>query len=482
MPRSAKIFLILYLLILAVTLAGKPLNGDAYYYWNWSHHLALSYYDGPPLIAYIIKLFTTVFGHHDYSLYLFNLLTAAVTAIIVFRISKQLFNPTAATLAMMIWLLTLTAVHTYFMRLSYDTPLILFWALTFYAFVQLVERKQRRYYYLTALAAGLMLLSNYRGVLLLLALLLLCLFDKRQRFVFKTVHCYLALLLTLLIFSPVLIWNSQHHWASFQFQLRHGFNTFHTIAWFNIVNYLHQSLTGSNVAFLALLYILAVHYRQIIRDYRLRLLLVPTLFTWLFFLCSGFFSLPLSFWSSPFTFTNAMLLAPFCERGMRSNLLRGLFLAALALPTVSILIMSRIPALTVFRQNPGNIPVNHIYIPSEKAKQMLAQLPTKLYQQKPLFVANTYTLGAYLAAFLPGKQQQVFSTNPDTHQYFYWWQQAKAHINSPEALYFSLTAVDSFPTLFSNCQLVAHLQQPEKFILAPDCIWHIFVYNCTIEK
>src|SRR5581483_8749600 len=33
---------------------------------------------------------------------------------------------------------------------------------------------------------------------------------------------YLAVLLALLVFAPVLVWNAQHGWVSFRFQLQHG--------------------------------------------------------------------------------------------------------------------------------------------------------------------------------------------------------------------------------------------------------------------
>jgi hypothetical protein len=45
----------------AYTGATLPLHPDEAYYWLWSRHLALSYFDHPPMIAYLIKL-STVFS------------------------------------------------------------------------------------------------------------------------------------------------------------------------------------------------------------------------------------------------------------------------------------------------------------------------------------------------------------------------------------------------------------------------------------
>jgi 4-amino-4-deoxy-L-arabinose transferase-like glycosyltransferase len=35
---------------------------DEAYYWLWSRRLAMSYYDHPPMVAYLIRLGTSLFG------------------------------------------------------------------------------------------------------------------------------------------------------------------------------------------------------------------------------------------------------------------------------------------------------------------------------------------------------------------------------------------------------------------------------------
>ncbi|MCP3680056.1 MAG: glycosyltransferase family 39 protein [Gammaproteobacteria bacterium] len=481
MSHSAKVFLLLYLFMFAVFISGQPLNGDSYYYWDWSYHLALSYYDGPPLIAYAIRVLTTIFGNHVYSLDLLLFISIIVTAVVVFRLGRQLFNHSAATMAMMIWLLTLNVVNTFFVYVLYDTLLIMFWALTFYAFVKLVSTQQRRYYYYCAVFAGLLLLSKYTGVLLLISMLLLCIIEKRYRFVWRSPHSYLAMLITLLISSPILVWNWQHGWASFHFQLAHGFTTYHLSAWVNITKYFHDAVTGANVAFIALLYVLAVHYREIMNDERLRLLLLPTLVTWVFFLFSGFFSLTLSNWNTPFMFTNALLLGPLCHRGMPSRWLRTAFLIVLAVPTVTILIMLRVDPLAEFKSLPKSFTIPAVFMPPAVARNLLQQLPPQLYRQQPLFISGSYGLGAYLAAFLPGKRYQVFGLTPAAHQYFYWWQQAKTKFNYDRGLYFNLTAIEKVPAPLNDCQLLMRLHQQLPRHRSRMDEWQIFVYACRIE-
>ena len=39
-----------------------PLHPDEAYYWTWLRHIAWSYYDAPPMVAYLIWLSTHLFG------------------------------------------------------------------------------------------------------------------------------------------------------------------------------------------------------------------------------------------------------------------------------------------------------------------------------------------------------------------------------------------------------------------------------------
>ena len=51
------------LILLRGVMAGLlPLSADEAYYWLWSKHLALGYYDHPPMIAWLIRAGTSLFG------------------------------------------------------------------------------------------------------------------------------------------------------------------------------------------------------------------------------------------------------------------------------------------------------------------------------------------------------------------------------------------------------------------------------------
>ncbi|HZN50371.1 MAG TPA: glycosyltransferase family 39 protein, partial [Methylomirabilota bacterium] len=61
-PRRALVCIAALMGLRAVVAAQAPLAFDEAYYWLWSKSLAAGYLDHPPLIAYVIRLGTTIFG------------------------------------------------------------------------------------------------------------------------------------------------------------------------------------------------------------------------------------------------------------------------------------------------------------------------------------------------------------------------------------------------------------------------------------
>ena len=56
-----RIVLLFFTLFNIVSNGFIPFYSDETYYWTWSKKLALSYFDHPPMVAYLIKA-TTLFG------------------------------------------------------------------------------------------------------------------------------------------------------------------------------------------------------------------------------------------------------------------------------------------------------------------------------------------------------------------------------------------------------------------------------------
>jgi Dolichyl-phosphate-mannose-protein mannosyltransferase len=81
------------------------------------------------------------------------------------------------------------------------------------------ERPSRVKWWIGAgLCAGLAMSAKYSAVLSIGGAFLFLLCDRRQRHWLRRPEPYLAILIALLAFAPVVIWNAAHGWASFAFQ------------------------------------------------------------------------------------------------------------------------------------------------------------------------------------------------------------------------------------------------------------------------
>jgi 4-amino-4-deoxy-L-arabinose transferase-like glycosyltransferase len=75
-----------------------------------------------------------------------------------------------------------------------------------------------RWWLAAGVAAGAALLSKYSAVLVLAGAVLYLATQPAHRVWLRRPQPYVAALLALLVFSPVLVWNARHGWASFAFQ------------------------------------------------------------------------------------------------------------------------------------------------------------------------------------------------------------------------------------------------------------------------
>jgi 4-amino-4-deoxy-L-arabinose transferase-like glycosyltransferase len=104
-------------------------------------------------------------------------------------------------------------------KVAPDTALIPFAVAMLWSLVRLNESGDGRWWLAAGLFAGLALLSKFTAIMLLPAVAAFMLVpDWRGRWL-RSPYPWAAVLIAMAVFSPVLIWNDQHDWASFRFQL-----------------------------------------------------------------------------------------------------------------------------------------------------------------------------------------------------------------------------------------------------------------------
>ena len=130
--RGLALGIVGYSFLLRVTYGGWiELLPEETYYWNYSRHLDIGYLDHPPMVAWLIRLGTALFGNTEFGVRAGALMCGVVTAVFVFRLTRNLFGERTALLA-----LILVQVLPFFflsgMLMTPDAPLTAAWAAALY--------------------------------------------------------------------------------------------------------------------------------------------------------------------------------------------------------------------------------------------------------------------------------------------------------------------------------------------------------------
>ena len=209
---------LVYLTLLKLFYLGVPeLIFEEAYYWNYAQHLDIGYLDHPLMVAWMIKAFTLVLGNNEFAVRIGAFLCWFISARYVFKLTRETLNEASAYWALVL-LAALPAYFSFGWFMSPDAPLTACWAAAIYYFHQVIVKANAKAWFGVGIALGLGMISKYTIALLGGAMLLFLLTDKDSRKWLLRPQPYIALLIVCVLFSPVIIWNMQHAWASFAFQ------------------------------------------------------------------------------------------------------------------------------------------------------------------------------------------------------------------------------------------------------------------------
>jgi dolichol-phosphate mannosyltransferase len=216
--RTFALGLTSYAFVLRLLYAGTvELMPEETYYWNYSRHLDFGYLDHPPMVAWLIRTGTAVFGQTEFGVRAGALACGALTSVFVYRLTRNVFGASSALSA----LLLAQALPFFFLAGFLTTPdavLTTLWAATLYFLERALIAGQSKAWWFVGISLGLGMISKYSIAMLAPVTLIFMLWDPNSRRWWRRWEPYGAALLAVAIFSPVLIWNAQHDWASFAFQ------------------------------------------------------------------------------------------------------------------------------------------------------------------------------------------------------------------------------------------------------------------------
>ena len=222
----AQVVVILLLALKIYLAATVPPIGDEAYYWMWGQKLGWSYFDHPPLHAWLMRVMDLIFGWNLFAMRALTWLTLGGTLWIFWDWAKRLkpedpaawFWPSAAIYlsSPLFFLMTGVAFHDHLLIF-----LCIASAHVFLTFAEKWEASGRDFRWLYAAAAlmGLAVLTKYNGVLLAVGIAVFFVAHKPLRPLWRSPHLYLAALLSIAIQTPVIWWNATEGFASYKFHL-----------------------------------------------------------------------------------------------------------------------------------------------------------------------------------------------------------------------------------------------------------------------
>jgi len=202
-------------------------NEDEAYYFQWGQHLALSYFDHAPLQGWMQGLSAALFGFTTLGLRAMNQVTLLGTAVIFWFWAGRLEPGDRVNLFWTLFTVYLASpLINGITSLAYPDHWLMFLTIASMHFLALflgerLEGRTGRYadLYLGAALLGLAALAKYNAVTFGIALAALIVFHPRLRSLLGAWQLYVAALISVVMFSPVLIWNALNGFASIRFQL-----------------------------------------------------------------------------------------------------------------------------------------------------------------------------------------------------------------------------------------------------------------------
>ena len=175
---------------------------DEAYYWTWSRHLQWGYYDHPPMIGFLIWIFTAIAGQGEFGVRLGWVFIGVLLTLLLYLMGKKMFDSERAGFYSALLMNIILLASAGAIIVTPDGPQGLFWALAVFCVYQSVSRKGIHWWYLTGISLGLGLLSKYTMILLAPCIFFFLLSSPEGRKWLTRKEPYLSFLLGLAIFLP----------------------------------------------------------------------------------------------------------------------------------------------------------------------------------------------------------------------------------------------------------------------------------------
>lgn len=206
-PYLVPIILLLVACINFLQAGFTELFHDEAYYWVWSRDIAWGYYDHPPMIAWLIRLGTSLFNH-EFGVRFFTVILNVCTLFILYLLTDKKYPLIFFTL-----LLASPFVHIAGILSVPDLPFMFFVAAYLYCYHKFISENTWFSTLLLVLAVTGMLYSKYHGMMVLFFTIL----SYPKLLIQK--KFWAIVLLSFTLYLPHFLWAYQHEFDTLKYHL-----------------------------------------------------------------------------------------------------------------------------------------------------------------------------------------------------------------------------------------------------------------------
>lgn len=195
----------------------RDLQSVEAYLWLWTRRPALGYFDHPGMQAWMASISTALLGATPLGVRGVFLLTGSLSIWLTFLAGRRLYDENVGRLAAFLVALV-PMLFTNMVEGKPDAPLLFFWSATIWALSHALSGGSPRWWIAAGLFLGLAMDSKYHAVFLALGIPGFLAFSPDHRAWLRRKEPWIGVAVSLLAFSPTLIWNAQNGWQSFLYQ------------------------------------------------------------------------------------------------------------------------------------------------------------------------------------------------------------------------------------------------------------------------
>jgi hypothetical protein len=380
------------------------LGNDEVYYWTYAKFPDLSHFDHPPMVGWVIQIFTmNLRFESEFFIRLASVVLGTASTFLMFLIGKQVRDALTGLYAALLYT---TSFYGFILCSTFilpDTPQVVFWLLTLYFLLRSLPdrdltKKSRNFFFIAGITAGFALLSKYHSIFLMTGAFLYILIYNRKWF--RAKETYGAFLAFILLFFPVVFWNASNDFITLKF---HGNRVGITETGIQPAYFLTEVVgqffynNPVNVIIILFAFVALARKRDILDKSYQRIILWISLPMVMVFIGFSLFRSTLPHWTGP-AYLGFIIIAAAYLSGVKERMKRRyLFPWPIV---VSLLFMTGVITVAVSQVRTG-------WIPLEKWK--ISDVSTDLYGWKQLGEKFTPVAAWNESHFLVGKGSPIFT-------------------------------------------------------------------------